>query len=185
MTLAHMLIEFDREDEARRLLADPEVDADRSHRSVLESWKLAALAAGKAGDPTAPLALEIAASMAQAEGFVQMFTESSELLARVGRPTTSGVTIPVGNAPVAMAEHRSADQAKTLRIGRTVLVEELTEREFAVLRYVPTRLSNREIAEELFVSINTVKSHIKNIYRKLGVTTRRDAVARAVALRLM
>jgi LuxR family maltose regulon positive regulatory protein len=185
LTLAHLLIELDREDESRRLLADPEVDADRSHRSVLESWKLAALAGWKAGDPTAPLALEIAVSMAQAEGFVQMFTESSELLARVGRPTTSGVTIPVGSAPVAMAERRSADRAETLTTGQNVLVEELTEREFAVLRYVPTRLSNREIAEELFVSINTVKSHIKNIYRKLGVTTRRDAVARAVALRLM
>ena len=56
------------------------------------------------------------------------------------------------------------------------LVEELTERELAVLRYLPSRLSQREIAGELYVSLNTVKTHCKAIYRKLGVDRRQAAV---------
>ena len=65
------------------------------------------------------------------------------------------------------------------------LLEPLSERERAVLRLLPALLSNPEIAGELFVSVNTVKTHIKTIYRKLDVTSRRDAVARARELRLI
>jgi LuxR family maltose regulon positive regulatory protein len=56
------------------------------------------------------------------------------------------------------------------------LVEELTDRELAVLRYFPSQLSQREIASELFVSLNTVKTHCKAIYRKLGVDGRKSAM---------
>jgi LuxR family maltose regulon positive regulatory protein len=66
-----------------------------------------------------------------------------------------------------------------------VTVEALTERELAVLRYLPTMLSNREIAAEMFFSVNTVKTHLKGIYRKLDVNRRRDAVERARALSLI
>ena len=59
------------------------------------------------------------------------------------------------------------------------LVEELTERELAVLRYLPSQLSQREIASELYVSLNTVKTHCKAIYRKLGVEGRKPAVQAA------
>jgi LuxR family maltose regulon positive regulatory protein len=59
------------------------------------------------------------------------------------------------------------------------LVEELTERELAVLRYLPAELSQREIASELYVSLNTVKTHCKAIYRKLGVEGRKPAVQAA------
>jgi LuxR family transcriptional regulator, maltose regulon positive regulatory protein len=53
------------------------------------------------------------------------------------------------------------------------------------LRYLPTLLSNAEIASELFVSINTVKAHVKSIYRKLGTSRRKDAVLRGRELRLL
>jgi LuxR family transcriptional regulator, maltose regulon positive regulatory protein len=55
----------------------------------------------------------------------------------------------------------------------------LTERELAVLSLLPTRLSQREIGRELFLSLNTVKSHTRAIYRKLGVASRKEAVERA------
>jgi LuxR family maltose regulon positive regulatory protein len=48
-----------------------------------------------------------------------------------------------------------------------------------VLRYLPSRLSNREIGAELYVSLNTIKSHLKTIYRKLDVEGREAAVRRA------
>jgi LuxR family maltose regulon positive regulatory protein len=56
---------------------------------------------------------------------------------------------------------------------------ELTDRELDVLRLLPGRLSQREVAEALYVSLNTVKTHTKSIYRKLGVDARDDAVERA------
>ena len=56
---------------------------------------------------------------------------------------------------------------------------ELTKRELEILRMLPTRLSQREIGRRLFVSYNTVHSHIRSIYRKLGVSSRVDAVRRA------
>jgi LuxR family maltose regulon positive regulatory protein len=59
------------------------------------------------------------------------------------------------------------------------LIEQLTERETAVLRYLPTKLSQREIASELYVSPNTVKTHCAAIYRKLGVGDRKAAVQAA------
>jgi LuxR family maltose regulon positive regulatory protein len=61
----------------------------------------------------------------------------------------------------------------------------LTERELAVLRLLPTELSQREIGATLFVSLNTVKSHTRSIYRKLDADTRDDAVARARAIGLL
>ena len=63
--------------------------------------------------------------------------------------------------------------------------EHLTERELIVLRYLPTMLKAAEIADDLFVTVNTVKSHLRAIYRKLDVTTRRDAVERARKLNLL
>jgi LuxR family maltose regulon positive regulatory protein len=65
------------------------------------------------------------------------------------------------------------------------LLEPLSERELAVLRFLPTMLSNAEIAAEMFVSPNTVKTHLKHVYRKLDVADRRQAVRRGRELRLL
>jgi LuxR family maltose regulon positive regulatory protein len=59
------------------------------------------------------------------------------------------------------------------------LVEVLSDRELAVLRLLQTDLSQREIAARLFVSFNTVKTHMRSIFRKLDVSTRTEAVRRA------
>jgi LuxR family transcriptional regulator, maltose regulon positive regulatory protein len=65
------------------------------------------------------------------------------------------------------------------------LIDPLTDRELHVLRYLPSLLSASEIAAELYVSLNTVKTHLRNIYRKLGVSSRRGAVERANELGLL
>ncbi len=77
------------------------------------------------------------------------------------------------------------DRADDAAPASETLVEPLSARERTVLSYLETMLSTEEIAAELFVSANTIKSHSKSIYRKLGVTRRRQAVLRARALRLL
>jgi len=61
----------------------------------------------------------------------------------------------------------------------------LTSSEIAVLRFLPSHMTNQEIAEALFLSINTVKTHLRSTYRKLGVTTRRQAISRGGRLGLL
>ena len=64
-------------------------------------------------------------------------------------------------------------------------VDQLTDAELSVLRLLRSELSQREIGTELFISVNTVKTHARNIYRKLGVATRDEAVQRAKQLSLL
>jgi len=61
----------------------------------------------------------------------------------------------------------------------------LTSSELAVLRFLPSHMTNQEIAEALFLSINTVKTHLRSAYRKLGVANRRQAIARGRRLDLL
>lgn len=69
--------------------------------------------------------------------------------------------------------------------GPATPVEALTERELSILVYLPTMFKSSEIASDLAITINTVKTHQQSIYRKLGVNSRREAVDRARALRLL
>lgn len=71
------------------------------------------------------------------------------------------------------------------QVDRVDLFEPLTERERELLPYLPTRLTNAEIAEELYISLNTVKSHLRHIYWKLSVDNRDAAVQRATELGLL
>jgi LuxR family transcriptional regulator, maltose regulon positive regulatory protein len=64
-------------------------------------------------------------------------------------------------------------------------VEELSRSELRVLRYLPTNLTRREIADELSVSVHTVDSHIRRVYAKLGAADRTAAVQRGRELRLL
>jgi LuxR family maltose regulon positive regulatory protein len=65
------------------------------------------------------------------------------------------------------------------------VADELSERELAVLRLMPSQLSLREIGDELYVSFNTAKTHARNIYAKLRVSSRAHAVKRGRELRLL
>jgi LuxR family maltose regulon positive regulatory protein len=77
------------------------------------------------------------------------------------------------------------DILRDLDGAQSAVVEPLTEREQTVLAFLPTLMTNAEIADELLVSVNTVKSHLKSIYRKLGVESRRAAVLRARQLQFI
>jgi LuxR family transcriptional regulator, maltose regulon positive regulatory protein len=69
--------------------------------------------------------------------------------------------------------------------GRRGLEEQLTDSETRILRYLPTHLTAPEIANELFLSVNTVSTHTRHLYAKLGVHSRHEAVDRARALGLL
>ena len=75
-----------------------------------------------------------------------------------------------------LAEEQRAVSALTRREG---LIEPLTDRELTILRLLPAPSSLRELASELFVTPNTLKTHLRAIYRKLGAESREEAVIRA------
>jgi LuxR family maltose regulon positive regulatory protein len=83
----------------------------------------------------------------------------------------------------AEVEHEIAQA--TTRVGSGEILEPPSDAELAVLRLLATDLSARQIGAKLFLSANTVRSHLRAIYRKLGVNSRADAVARANALGLL
>lgn len=77
------------------------------------------------------------------------------------------------------------DTAPASSAGQPAACVPLTSSEIAVLRFLPSHMTNQEIAESLFLSINTVKTHLRSVYRKLGVATRRQAIARGGKLGLL
>ncbi|MBV9096134.1 MAG: hypothetical protein JO132_20055, partial [Streptosporangiaceae bacterium] len=87
----------------------------------------------------------------------------------------------IAGTPSAVQSHAVAGAADDAPL----VVESLTEREREVLRHVSELLLTAEIASEMYVSVNTVKSHLKSIFRKLGAASRNEAVRRARQLELI
>ncbi|WP_433386856.1 LuxR C-terminal-related transcriptional regulator [Micromonospora sp. KLBMP9576] len=151
----------------------------------LEAAVLDAVLARDAGDERrAGRVLERALDLAGPEGFRRVFTRAGpgvrDLLAAhldAGTAHWSTVSDLVRGAD-APAERAPAPRAAALD-------EPLTERELTILRYLQSILSNVEIAAELSLSVNTVKTHVRNIYRKLDAGRRREAVRRARDLHLI
>jgi LuxR family transcriptional regulator, maltose regulon positive regulatory protein len=108
------------------------------------------------------------------QGARALVEEARELIDRFADPGVLPALLKQTEQALVTAPRRRLD-----------VVEPLTERELAVLRLLATRLSNREIGRQLYVSINTVRTHIQAVYRKLGVGTRADAVAHARELGLL
>jgi LuxR family maltose regulon positive regulatory protein len=71
------------------------------------------------------------------------------------------------------------------QVSEAELIEPLSERELEVLQLIAEGLTNREIASRLFLSLNTVKTHTRNIYGKLGVHSRTQATTRSQALDIL
>jgi LuxR family maltose regulon positive regulatory protein len=103
---------------------------------------------------------------------------------REARQTAEACVDP-GVLPELVAKVERRLRLAPSRASRAPYEEDLSERELAVLRLLATDLTQREIGEALYVSFNTVKTHVKSIFRKLDVATRPDAVSRARELRLL
>ncbi len=162
-----------------RLLADAE-DGDRNG-SVIEILVLLALARRAFGDVAGALAsLARAMELAEPEGYVRVFVDEGPpmvalLKLAAKQPRTAGYGRQLLGAVVS-EERTPVEQS---------LVEPLSERELEVLRLLESDLDGPEIARELAVSLNTLRTHTKSIYAKLGVNSRRAAVRRAAELGLL
>jgi LuxR family maltose regulon positive regulatory protein len=148
-----------------------------------QSFLLEAIAQDALGDVgAAGRALEHALDIAEPDGALSMFLlhPAPELLGRHARQRTAHASL--------IAEILSLLAGKTPAPPPAALqppLEPLSETEIRVLRYLPTNLSGPEIANELYVSPNTVKTHIRHLYAKLGTHQRGEAVARARTLGLL
>jgi LuxR family maltose regulon positive regulatory protein len=124
-------------------------------------------------------AVERALEIAAPDGYRRPFAEGGGAVRRLLQRHAS---LPTAYAPVVAELVDALECASAPPAG---LLEPLSERERDVLRLLPTLLPNTEIAGELFVSVNTVKTHVKSIYRKLEVSSRPEAISRARQLRLI
>jgi len=154
---------------------------------VAETWLvhcflLEAIARDALGDPgAAEHALERALDVAEPDGVIFPFLlhPAPELLARHARHRTAHAALITETLSL-LAGRTPAPSG-----GAQPPLEPLSDSEIRVLRYLPTNLSAREIANELYVSANTVKTHMHHLYRKLGTHGRGEAVERARTLGLL
>jgi LuxR family maltose regulon positive regulatory protein len=150
--------------------------------SVIEILVLRALAHQTLGDiPAALAALEQAMMLAGPEGYVRVFADE-------GPPMTSLLRSAAKQGIRRDYVRRLLAAVSGTEYGGPVeqaLIEPLSERELDVLRLLATELDGPAIARELVVSLNTMRTHTKNIYTKLAVTNRRAAVRRAAELGLL
>jgi LuxR family maltose regulon positive regulatory protein len=147
---------------------------------VIEATILQALAHHfKKDDDQALECLERALILAAPEGFVRPFVAAGEPMTKLLRQAAArGIAHEYVSKLLATFAHSPT-------LVEQPLIDPLSEREFEVLRLIAEGLSNPQIADQLCISVNTVRFHTKNIYGKLGVNSRTQAIARANELNLL
>jgi LuxR family maltose regulon positive regulatory protein len=140
-------------------------------------------------------ALEQALSLAQPGGFIFPFLElgppMADLLKGLHKQNVSVDFIEKllaafgEDEQVGVEDVTEPQAALTLAATRQPLLDPLTNRELDILELLAQRLQNKEIAEKLFVSPETIRSHLKNIYQKLQVGNRREAVTKSTDLGIL
>jgi LuxR family maltose regulon positive regulatory protein len=191
IALARVRVAEGRTKEAHNLLARlAEVTAaggrQGRHIQVLVLQALALYAQKKTAGAIA--ALEKALSLAEPEGYVRVFVDGGQPMAELLRAVSSRGLLPDYVSQL-LAQPGMQDTGQQPAISPPLqpasLVEPLSERELEVLHLISAGHSNQEIAARLVVTLNTVKKHTSNIYGKLEVNSRTQAIARARELGLI
>jgi LuxR family maltose regulon positive regulatory protein len=149
--------------------------------TLVETHLLTGIAHLELGDRSAAArAAEAALAAAERDRLIFPFamTEAAELLKAVPRHETAHGALLADIVDLLQG-------APTPSIEPDVRAPELSPSELRVLRFLPTNLTRADIARELYISINTVNTHIRNVYSKLGAQNRSSAVERARELRLL
>ncbi len=173
----------------------PVLEAAGTEAGVVELLALQAVALQALGRvEEARSVLTRALSIAEPEGWIRTFIDEGALMGELLRAVLTAQRTQRGAAAQRIAGYASRllsamgvemPGAKPSAPSSADLVEPLSEREFEILRLLATSLSTPEIARELILSANTVRSHVKSIYGKLNVHGRIEAIQRARELRLL
>ena len=192
LTLARIFLVQGKVDEAFELLDwlhQSAATAGRT-RSVIEILMLKSLAWQTYGDTSrAVSALEEAIKLAEPEGYIRLFADEGPMLAELlRRAYASGISSNYVSKLMA-ACGVDPDLRTQLKgagvISAITLPEPISDRELEILNLISQGISNRDAAEHFVVATSTVKKHLENIYGKLGVHNRTQAVARARELSLL
>jgi LuxR family maltose regulon positive regulatory protein len=152
--------------------------------SMIEVLVLQALAQQTGGDMRAALVpLARALTLAEPEGYVRMFVDEGPAMAALLQAAAKHGIAP-GYAQRLLTHFGTAAGEPHAR-QNLITIDPLSERELEVLRLLATDLDGPEIASQLMVSLNTMRTHTKSIYAKLGVNSRRAAVRRGQELALL
>ena len=195
--LARVLVAQGRVDADARYLADAQHLLNRLLETaetagwmgkVMEILVLQALAYQAQGKTDSALeTLNRALSLAEPEGYVRVFLDEGKPMAQLLYEA-----IACGIAPEyagrLLTQFPTEEQVITLTPPHPLthtLIEPLSKRELEVMQLIASGASNAEIAQELYIAVGTVKNHVKNIYSKLGVHSRTQAIARARDLGLI
>jgi LuxR family maltose regulon positive regulatory protein len=197
MTLARVLIATSQRDhaddaiiEALGLLERLRQAAEASRRmgSVIEILVLKSLAyEAQSSILLALVPLERALTLAKPEGYIRLFVDEGPPMARLLYEALAREIAPdyVRRLLASYATAESQPPLSKLQTSAAELIEPLSERELEVLQFMSEGLTNQEISSRLFLSPHTVKVHARNIYGKLSVHNRTQAVVRARALGLL
>ena len=190
--------------------ADPETDVDKvillldrlhdmeaaagATYALMEVLVLKAVAFTLKGNQTEAMsAFGYALNLGEPEQIVRTFLDEGSLIADLlVKAQTNGVSIEYANRLLRTMESESSPDQLSLEPTKSIpdmaalgFVEPLSERELQVLRLMDSELASPEIADELVIAVSTVRSHIKNIYSKLGVHSRYEAVEKARVMDLI
>ena len=173
----------------KRLLAEAETVGRRG--SAIEILALLALARDARGDTASALAsLDRAVGMAEPEGYALAFLGEGLPMTNLLKRLEAKTEAPLSRAGIrrllstGVRDARPGRSPSENKAAPRPLLEPLSGRELDVLRLLGTDLGGPEIARELYISLNTFRTHTKSIFDKLDVNTRRAAVSRAAALGL-
>lgn len=183
---ARLLIAEEQYAQALTLLEQvlPEVIQAERLMLIVEVESLQAIALQALGKkPEAITVLSNALKLAEPEGFVRIFVDQGqavkELLEMTRKEEEEKTIVAYIDRLLEAYTHKPGMEVTAPSRQKRHIIEPLSDREMEVLRLLPTGLSSTEMAEELTISVNTLRTHLKNIYAKLGVHSRYEAIERA------
>ena len=176
-------------DRGLRILRQLGTEALNQKRNLdaLRAMTLGALGRQDRGDMTKAFShLERGLNTAVAERAFRAFLDEGDAMLRLAQTARDGGMVnPHLDSLIAAFDHDNGAERLQGVSQSDPQVVELSKREHEILRYIAAGLTNQEIADRMFISVNTVKTHLKHIFTKVGATSRAQAIARSFSIGLL